>query len=259
MSENTSSNIVKWGSYEAEAAAEERDNMSKNANEFMKLKEGRNVVRILPPLLGKKSPFRVVWTHYINMPGAADPVSFVCPRNEVKRPCPICNQADRLKTTKNPADRNRASELFAKRRVYANVINRESPELGPVILSFGKTVHEALISLRDDKEFGDFTHPETGYDIIIERKGTGKNDTKYTVRGARTSKLGDLSWIEQQVDLDRYATVLSDAEIEEKMRNGGISASRSEPRPAGGSRSAGAHRTVEHDTYNTDVDSGGFP
>lgn len=257
------SNIVKYGTYEVEAADKEAEDLERGSTEFLKFKVGRTVMRLLPPPLGKKSPFRVVWTHYVNLPGAADPISFACPRQEGKKPCPICSRADQLKGTGNPADYDRAKELFAKRRIYANVINREEPEKGPVVAGFGKTIHEALVALRRDPDAGgDFCHPDSGYDIIIERKGTGKNDTEYKVFPARKSTpLGNMDWIEVQHDLERYAQILTPEEIRAKLsgeKDGGQPQQQARD-IGGGKASATPRRTVESDAVQGEVVEGEPP
>lgn len=216
-------NLMKWGSYDMEAAEKESASMEGGSTEFFKLKVGKNVVRFLPPKLGMRSPFRVVWTHYIRKPDQKDPVSFACPSKEANRRCPVCEKADGLKRSGNEADYKRAFELFPKRRVYAHVIDRENPEKGVQVLGFGKTIHEALVKIRKDPDAGgDFTDPEAGFDIIIEREGTGAKDTNYQVMAARKqSKLGDLSLIEQQGDLDRFGKVLEQDELMAKLRGEG--------------------------------------
>lgn len=217
------SNIVKWGSYDAETAQEEKSQMDSSSTEFFKVKVGKSVVRFLPPPLGKKSPFRVVWTHYINLPGSKDPISFACPMREANRSCPVCQKAEGFKRSGNDADFKKALDLFPKRRVYANIVDREHPEKGVQVFGFGKTIHEALAKIRADEDAGgDFTNPDTGFDIIVEREGTGKNDTNYTVMAARKqSKLGDYELISQQHDLERFAKVLSEEEILTKLSGGG--------------------------------------
>lgn len=214
-------NLMKWGSYDLEAAEKESASMEGGGNtEFFKLKVGKNVVRFLPPKLGMRSPFRVVWTHYIRKPDQKDPVSFACPMKEANRKCPVCEKADSLKRSGNEADYKRAFELFPKRRVYAHVVDRENPEKGVQVLGFGKTIHEALVKIRKDPDAGgDFTDPEAGFDIIIERTGTGPKDTEYQVMAARKqSKLGDLAWIEAQGDLERFGKVLEHEELMAKLR-----------------------------------------
>lgn len=214
------SNLVKHGSYEMEEAEKEEAELGKGKTEFLKLEQGRNVIRFLPPAAGKKSPFRVIYQHYVDVPGATGPVVFTCPRMESKQQCPSCAQADKFRKSGNPVDRERAFEMLPSRRVMANVIDRKDPEAGPKVLGFGKKIHEALIALRKDADAGgDFTDPMNGFDIIIERTGAGRTDTKYAVLGARKlSPLGNDEWIEQQHDLDAFARVRALDEIEAALR-----------------------------------------
>jgi len=219
------SNLVKWGTYDAGAAKQEKEDLAKEGGgAFMKLAVGKNVVRILPPAPGRTTPFQVVHQHFVRLPTAPDPVVFVCPRMTVKQPCPVCAQADKLRATGNQADRDKAWELTPRRRVFCAVIDREAPELGPRVLAFGKQIHEELVSLRDDEDSGgDFTHPVNGYDIIIERKGSGKNDTEYKVRRAKneTPLSPDAAemaeWAEALPDLAQFTRVKALTEILEML------------------------------------------
>lgn len=211
------SNIVKWGDYNLDEAEKELEDLEKSGGaEFMKLGVGKNIVRFLPPALGKKSPFRVIHEHFIKRPHGD--VRFTCPRMEVKKPCIVCAKADKLKATGQDSDFELAKDLFPKRRVYANVIDRAHPDSGPKVLAFGKMIHEDLIKLRKNEDWGgDFTHPETGFDVVIERKGSGKNDTEYTVSPRKQTKLENFDWIQMQHDLERYAKVLTEEQIREKL------------------------------------------
>jgi hypothetical protein len=203
------SNLVRWGSYDASTAKAEKEEMAKGGGgqDFMKLQAGRNVVRVLPPAPGKRSPFRVVHQHFVRLPTSPNPVVFVCPRMETKSECPLCTQAGRLRSSGNEADREKAWELMPKRRVFCSVIDRANPEAGPKVLAFGKMVHEELVSLREDEDTGgDFSHPLTGYDVIILREGTGKNDTSYKVRRAK----GETPLSPDAAEMDRWADAMPD-------------------------------------------------
>lgn len=202
--------LVNYGSYEEEAAEQEKEDLASSGAEFMKLKVGRNTVRVLPPPPGKRSPFRQVYQHFIEMPGGAK--SVICARLEAKKPCAVCQQVDKLRQSKLDVDQKAANDLYARRRVFANVIDRSAPDAGPKVLGFGKQVHEQLVALRTDPDAGgDYCHPEHGFDIIIERTGTGKNDTKYTVFPSRKqsplAKTVDKmqEWIDTQSNLDAFA------------------------------------------------------
>ena len=220
------SGLVKWGSYEVEAAEKESEEV-KSESSFMKLKVGRNLVRILPPKAGRNSPFKVVRQHFIRLPGNDAPVVFSCPRNAeegMRDRCPACEQAQKLRSTGLKVDRDKAWELMPKLRVFANVIDRNSEEDGPLVLGFGKMIFEELTALRKDEDAGgDYTHPTKGFDVIIERQGTGKMDTSYSVRIARKeSPITDDSkkmaaWYESMTDLDQFGLVKSYDEILELL------------------------------------------
>lgn len=214
--------LVNYGGYSLDTANEEHEDLSRaGGGQFMKLEVGRNVVRFLPPPVGRKSPFVTTYQHFMDLPGREGPVVFNCPRMMERRPCPACAKGDRLRATGNPKDAEAARDFWASRRVFAAVIDRNDEDSGPKVLGFGKTVHEALVAIRrDDDAGGDFTHPVDGFDIIIERTGTGKNDTRYKVFPARkSSHLGDRAeeWIAQQPDLRQLARVPSLEEIKAQV------------------------------------------
>lgn len=259
----TGTELAKYGSYELDAAQGEAEELEKSGGgAFMKLEAGRNVVRFMPPKLGKKSPFVMVHQHFFKLPGMEKGLPINCPRMMARQSCPVCNMVDKLRNSGNQADYKAAGELFAKLRVFANVINRKAPELGPQVVAFGKTVHEQLVKMRTDEDAGgDFTHPEDGFDIIIERTGQGF-DTKYFVKAARTvSSLGDYEWIEAQHDLDMLAKVKSAEDIKAEIAEaapqfsggGGPAPARPQrPAPGGGGARKPAARSAQDDMTTVD-------
>jgi hypothetical protein len=211
--------IVKYGRWTPESMAAESADLAKSSSgDFWKPADGRNLVRFLPPRPGKDTPFVRVWQHFYTKPGEQKGTSVVCPRQMKKLPCPICEFIDALRKTGVAADRDVAGKMAAKLRVFACIIDRANIEAGPQKFAFGKTVYDPLLALaRDEETGGDFTLPDTGYDIVIEKSGS-MMDTKYSVRPARhQSPLGDLGWIDIQPDLDQYALVRSASEIREML------------------------------------------
>lgn len=195
---------LEYGGYDFDAAEQEDDDLSKaGSSGYLKLEVGDNYVRILPPPVGRKSPFFTAFQHFLELPGYPSPIIFNCPRMMARQFCPACAKSDKLRASQSKKDQDAARDFWAARRIFVNVIDRNDEDAGPKILGIGKTVHEALVKIRkDDPEEGDFTHPETGFDINIQRRGTGLKDTKYKVIPARRSTpLGNLDWISQQSDL----------------------------------------------------------
>jgi hypothetical protein len=212
---------LQFGTYDEETAAQEKADCAAGSAQFYKFKVGRNILRILPPPPGpgQKSPYKTVFQHFIQMPGGSK--SVICSK-AARTPCPVCDHVAELRKSKLAQDQQVASDLFARRRVFANVIDRADEAAGPKVAAFGKTIHEQLSALRNDKLAGaDYLDPENGFDVIIERTGSGKNDTEYDVRLARKStplqSAGDLEvmqeWIDNQHDLAAFARLPSPAEI----------------------------------------------
>lgn len=221
--------IVNYGTYTEESADAEKRELAAGRS-FMKLEVGDNYVRFLPPPVGSTSPFVIASQHFFRPNPVAKPVVVNCPRVMEQKPCPICKKADEL-SKGNKLDQQAAKSLWPRRRIYANVIDRKNERSGPLVLAFGKLLHEDIIAYRKNKAFGDFTHPVTGYDFLIQRSGTGQFDTEYRVMPAERCALGDmslvsggaapggsaLSWIENQADLSKYEIVLSYDEIREAI------------------------------------------
>lgn len=263
MSNGTGQEIQKYGSYDIEKAEEEQKQLdSEGGGDFYKMKVGRNVLRFLPPPAGQKTPFVVAYQHYVDVPGAQGPVSFVCPRMMAKKPCPACAKAEELRRTGNPADSELANRLTPRRRVFANVIDRKEPDRGVQIAAFGKQIHEQLVGLRRDPDAGgDFTDPQGGFDIVIERTGTGRLDTEYKVYAARRqSPLGNPDWIEQQFGLQRYASPKSAQEIMNLLSGvaAGTTGGAVAPTSGGAPRGSRAQDMVEDDTEATEDDDQPF-
>lgn len=182
-------NIVKYQGLDlatVDAVGQQVDAIS--GGNYETIEVGENVYRFLPVPDGQ-SPIRVTAMHYIDaIPGLdGKTIVFACPRVELKTTCAACAKSEELMKTGNPVDRERAWRISAGLRVYANVINRKKPENGPRVLSFGKQIWTQLQQIRKNPRMGgDFTDPSSnGFDIIITREGTGKNDTKYTVAADR--------------------------------------------------------------------------
>lgn len=214
----TGTDLVKWGSYEAEAVKEEAKELSSGS--YFKFVPGLNTIRILPGKPGTRSPFVIVHEHFIDT-AAGGKASFACPRVHARQSCPVCEKANRLMGAGNQRDYNVGKKLLPGRRVYANIVDRADPEGGVKIAGFGKTIHEGLAELRE--EHGDFTNPtDSGYDVLVKRKGTGQTDTQYRVKKGDVCSLADSEeeidlLISNAPDLGLKLTILSASQIAELL------------------------------------------
>lgn len=184
---------------------------------FLSIKDGRNVIRILPPAPGKEDFYQEVWVHYgvgkteSNKRGSM----VVCPTTHGEdKPCPVCElskQYFELSTKKDDKYSKQAKSLFRKKRVYYNAISRdedlaayvmekdedgnmkwtntksesEFPESPIKVLGTGVGIFKDILGLIIDPEYGDVTHPEEGLDLIITKTGSGQYNTEYDVKTVR--------------------------------------------------------------------------
>lgn len=192
-------NIKRWNDFTNEDLDEVKHEVDKGGTGFLKLEIGQTVLRFLPPTGSERTPFAVAHQHFLEVPGG-NTTRVNCARLMQNQPCPVCQLADRLKSTGNREDYALGDSMYAGKRVFANVIDRASPDLGPQVLAFGKKIFDELDKiLRDGNVGGNFTDPtEAGFDIVIEREGTGKQDTKYSVHASRQNSA--LAATDEEID-----------------------------------------------------------
>jgi hypothetical protein len=198
---------------------------------FIDIKDGRNVIRVLPPADNMDSFAEEAWVHYgvgktdTNKKGTM----VVCPKtNGEDKPCPVCEASAELKKLskkKDDAYDKQAKSLYRKKRVYYNAINRaddlsvyeqreedgkqvwyntESGEKeSPVkVLGTGIGIYKDILGLIVDPEYGDVTDPDEGLDLIITKSGSGQFNTNYDVKTVRKEgPVGFNLWEEAMNDL----------------------------------------------------------
>jgi hypothetical protein len=203
----------------AEKAALEEESQRSGFN-YMSLEVGRNMIRILPPWeKGRKSPFYKAWVHYVKNPAKPQENGrpFLCPSKMEGKRCIVCEKVSALRRSGNEIDKEIASDLSASRQIYANVVNLDDVERGVQVMKFGKTIYQELLAYMDPADpenVGDLTHPKTGYNVVIDRKGKGKNDTKYSVRIARKSSvIASPEWLGKLNNLIEVVDEMNDEKV----------------------------------------------
>ncbi len=198
---------------------------------FISIKDGRNVIRVLPPRDDMDSFAVEVWVHYgvgkteTNKKGTM----VVCPKTHGEdKPCPVCDASSELKKLSKKKDDpydKQAKNLYRKKRVYYNAIDRaddltkyeQREEDGkqvwyntetnekdsPVkVLGTGIGVYKDILKLIIDPEYGDVTDADEGLDLIITKSGSGQFNTEYDVKTVRKeSAIGFDLWEESLNDL----------------------------------------------------------
>lgn len=149
--------------------------------DYDKLQNGKNVRRILWPKGDRDSFYSEGFLHFSL--GSDGKQVVTCPKTfDSKNRCPVCEYVEQLQKSKNKDDKKLANDIKMKKRIYVNVLNRDSEEDAdtPKVLPIGVQILKGLLEAICDPDYGDITDPENGTDVTITRKGQGLN-TEYSV------------------------------------------------------------------------------
>ena len=169
-------------------------------NKKIVIKEGVNRMRVLPSWRGPDEEFFLeVLTHYDVTPE----VKYLICLQTVGEDCPVCKRVARW-SLGDSHQQARAERVGAKSQFMMNVVPIiEGVEPEVKIYAATRGVVYELLGFFTDAEYGNFTDPREGFDVLVTRKGKDMQ-TRYTVRLARNpSRLRMKDWQEKLIDLDR--------------------------------------------------------
>jgi hypothetical protein len=197
--------------------------VSRGAKGFLRLSDGRNIIRILPGIGSMEYFFQEVGKHNLPPDGKK---SFYCPKftSGGELECPICDYVDELYKSGDKVNKELAGKLRVRRMFWMNAIDRANAKAGPQIYTPGVTVFGTIASLIGDPDYGDIFDAEDGTDIIIEKSGK-ELDTEYQVKPKRTSTpLSDndeevKKWMKDAKDLS-FVEVSDDSEEDAELSKG---------------------------------------
>lgn len=187
-------------------------------SKVLKIKEGKTTVRILTGAIGSRTDidkdqfWRDVGIHWIKEDENGKPVAVVGCHDVVHgQPCPTCNAIERAgKGHTDDETLNLMKSWKSRKAVYVVALIRsgadasEEPQILELTSNTFADVAGVLETYTDVEEGIDPLDPKTGIDLIIERTGKGKNDTRYKVIAAPKSKPVPPAALENLPDLDAY-------------------------------------------------------
>jgi hypothetical protein len=185
---------------------------------YDKLKDGKNIRRILPP----KGDSTVFYSEgFMHFGLGEDGKTAVACLDTFGKKCPICEYLDSIKDSKSKDEKEFAQRARKTKRIYINVLNRDSDDEDekPVVLPIGKMILKQVIDVICDPDYGDITDFEAGRDITITRSGKGLN-TEYSVIVKPKETVASEQYSEDEMDemlpdLDTLFVEKSEAELME--------------------------------------------
>jgi len=194
--------MAKWYKTDLEKVRKRYEELQRESqNRFWTPKEGKNLVRFLPAYKEGGDFFLETSIHF----GVREGLHLVCNRF-YGEPCYVCEIVQKLRMSEDPNDVARARRMAPRKRVFYNIVDLNAQEVGVQVFASGASIFKQLLSYFYDPDWGDLTDPKHGYDVVIERKGTGL-ETEYTVRPRKNpTPIEDEEWLNQLIDLDQFVT-----------------------------------------------------
>lgn len=180
------------------------------------LQVGKSRVRILPSWRGEGDAqfFHDFGRHWIKDGEGKVKAVVVCKKHTYGQDCVFCDMIEQgIESATDDQQIKMLSDAKANGRVLVNALMRDSDQPNtPVILELPPSVFADIIdayeenSIEDEPDFNPLTDPERGIDLVIERTGKGRQDTKYTVTVGAAAKTKPVakSVLLQLHNLDEY-------------------------------------------------------
>ena len=197
---------VSRGKASLKKAQQKLRELEAKSKKYWRPKEGRNVIRVLPPWKDSDTFYKEVPTHWL--PQGEGNRMIPC-RQALSKKCYLCQKIEKLSSMDSAKKQAKAQTMSVKTRILYNIVDKGSVSAGVQEYTSGEGVLRELLSHAVDPEWGDFTDPKEGYDVIINRKGANLA-TRYEIRLRRNpSPIEDKRWLKQLVDLDKIMPIPS--------------------------------------------------
>lgn len=156
-------------------------------SDFWNPPDGESRIRVMPPATEDLDDFWFRTATHFNV--GPDERSVPCPSESgIRDSCFLCRLGKRLGRG-DEDEQAEAEDIGARPRFLISIVDYSDPESGVQVWPCPVTVFRQLKKFRlNEDEYGDMTDLANGYDIIVERSGSGIN-TKYDATPARKNSV----------------------------------------------------------------------
>ena len=168
-------------------------------------KEGKNVIRILPPWNDEGLFYFETTLHY-GLRHEGRQRAFPCLGRD---DCPICDYIKELEKG-GEEDEKLSKRMRPRTKFYVNIIDVRTGKVQ--IWGFSRKTLSTILGFMSDPDWGDITHPKKGFNLVVERTGMGL-ETKYEIRvKQKPTEIEVDDWEDQLHELDKVVVDEMDAD-----------------------------------------------
>lgn len=152
--------------------------------DFWNPPEGESRIRVMPPWNADVEEFWFATATHFNV--GPDERAVACPDlSGVSDSCYICRLVKRL-SRGDEDERAESDAMNARPRYLLSIVDLGSPQNGVQVWPAPKTIFRQLKKFwLNEEDYGDFTSFKDGFDILVEKTGTGLN-TRYDCTPTRS-------------------------------------------------------------------------
>ncbi len=154
--------------------------------DFWSPPEGESRIRVMPPWDADVEAFWFATATHFNV--GPDERAVACPdMSGVSDSCYICRLVKRLSRGEED-ERAESDAMNARPRYLLSIVDLGSPQNGVQVWPAPKTIFRQLKKFwLNEEDYGDFTSFKDGFDILVEKTGTGLN-TRYDCTPTRSKQ-----------------------------------------------------------------------
>lgn len=191
------------------ALVQKSKNKHTRTGNSVQLKEGKTKIRIVAKPDGSQF-WADLGVHWIKTAPNSKPVAVVGCYDEVYgKPCPICTAiAQATAAATSDEEIELIKEWKATKSILVNAIVRDGPNKSndPQVVELKSSVWGQILGMITEYAENDIDllDLKKGQDFVVERRGRGQNDTKYTVMLAPKSEPVDAEILDRLHDLNAW-------------------------------------------------------
>lgn len=165
----TNADLIEQAKHDIEEAQAGRGNVK-----YYKSRDGKNLIRILPPYSEEGKFYHKIGSHRI-AGGMNKEDRIVCPRVTWNEPCPVCARGKKVMTARG---KDAAKFYMPEIRFVVNILDLQAADGLVYSAEFGNSIMGPMLDFLAEMDADTVLDLQSGYNYMFTKSGSGKK-TRY--------------------------------------------------------------------------------